>query len=146
MFNIRVRHVTIKFVNIFYNQNCCLVRSDARIISSDPVKAMWGENVIITCMATGYPIPQIKWSFQEQKRIPVKAEVKENTSIESSIEIVDVNASKHGGTYFCKANNILGTSEVNVTVNGKHQHAPVTLFYKLLFIANVSILRSCSPC
>ena len=125
-----------------------LVRSDAQIISSDPVKARWGENVSITCKATGYPIPQIQWLFRRQKPTTAAEETKGNTSIESTIKLVNVSAVEHGGTYFCTANNILGTSEVNVTVHGKRRSTPVTIFYKYIcrqFLIDAVPLRVDGP-
>lgn len=95
------------------------VKSDARIISNDPIVARSGETVTITCNATGYPLPQIRWSHKEESNmIESSREKKSDTSIESYLEIPNVTVDD-GGSYYCTASNIGEQSQANINVNGK---------------------------
>ncbi|XP_062509930.1 hemicentin-1-like [Corticium candelabrum] len=96
-----------------------IVKSDARIISNDPIVARSGETVTITCNATGYPLPQIRWSHKEESNmIESSREKKSDTSIESYLEIPNVTVDD-GGSYYCTASNIGEQSQANINVNVK---------------------------
>lgn len=115
-----------------------VVSGSVKITSSHPIVAKSGDNVTITCNATGYPLPQITWSYQREKNtiaVSISQRIIDHVfSRESSIEIRNVTAAEDRGTYICAANNSVGTSKANITVKGKTKvvlRMPVSVFFAL---------------
>ena len=74
------------------------------LLSTNRLMAEEKQNVTITCTATGQPQPSITWS----KAVGSLPKNKTNMENLGSLTIYKV-ARKDGGTYICKAQNILGS-------------------------------------
>ena len=74
------------------------------LMSSNRVMAEEKQNVTITCIATGQPLPSISWSKLVGNLPEDRTEVMNGTLTIHSVTRND------GGTYICKAENILGSA------------------------------------
>ena len=81
----------------------------------------WGQSEILTCLAIGYPLPTITWTFRGQpvtKGISVSAAGGVNRT--STLTRMTVEALKDGGVYTCSSTNSAGNGEsINMTLNCK---------------------------
>ena len=73
-------------------------------LTSNRLIAEEKQNVTIACTATGQPLPSITWSRSVGSLPEDRTEVKSGSLIIYSVTRQD------GGTYICKAENILGTA------------------------------------
>lgn len=95
------------------------VSSTAAIISSSSVIARWGSKLVIRCRVTGYPLPNITWTFRDQHRVTGTTVNRKATSSESVLVFDNVTAEFHGGKYTCSAHNGIESSASSVTVIGQ---------------------------
>ena len=100
----------LKHISLFIVLSDCISTVAPRLSkSSSRVMAEEGQNISITCSATGQPKPNITWS-KSIGDLPVEAVV-------STTELKVNNVQKQdGGVYICKAENILGKAEETVQV------------------------------
>ena len=100
----------LKYLSLFIVLSDCIPTVAPRLSkSSSRVMAEEGQNISITCSATGQPKPNITWS-KSIGDLPVEAVV-------STTELKVNNVQKQdGGVYICKAENILGKAEETVQV------------------------------
>ena len=71
---------------------------------SSKVRAQWGQNITIACIATGQPHPRITWSKS------VGGLPKDRTEVSTGNLTIYKVTEKDWGTYICKAKNILGSA------------------------------------
>ena len=85
---------------------------------------MEGNNIIITCEATGIPLPTFVWTFSG--RVLVSDSVNTTTGNGDVLRVTErltiMNVSReHTGVYTCSANNSVGSdnSDISITVQCK---------------------------
>ena len=81
----------------------------------------WGQSEILTCLAIGYPLPTITWTFRGQ---PVTKGVSDSAAGSvnhtSTLTRTAVEALKDGGVYTCSSTNSAGNGgSIDVTLNCK---------------------------
>ena len=84
---------------------CCILLTVApQILLSSKVRAQWGKNSTLACIAAGQPQPSITWSKAVGGLPKDRTEVKKG-----NLTIYKV-GEEDWGTYICKAKNILGST------------------------------------
>ncbi|XP_065834646.1 hemicentin-1-like [Oscarella lobularis] len=79
----------------------------------------WGQSEVLTCLAIGYPLPTITWTFRGQ---PVTKGVSDSAAGSvnrtSTLTRMTVEALKDGGVYMCNSTNSIGNGgSIDVTLN-----------------------------
>lgn len=98
---------------LLQNQYQTFSTDGANILDISPsAKVNVGEKVSLQCTAEGNPVPEVRWTFQNQNR---------TTGRQHTPLIIDKAKSADAGQYTCIATNELGTDTktVSLTVQGK---------------------------
>jgi protein tyrosine phosphatase len=78
------------------------------------VDAIWGTSVELFCNATGYPAPNLLWTFDGK---PLTVNVTTSvTASSSSFGLTALHVNSHGGEYKCEATNAVGNTSALVKV------------------------------
>ena len=75
-------------------------------------KVLLGDEVMITCVATGNPIPSVIW-------LKDGSLLSGNTLDRNGILYIKEFAMENSGNYTCIANSVLGSAETHLSLSGK---------------------------
>ena len=86
-----------------------------------------GDNLIITCTATGIPVPSVTWSRTDSSSLTDSRYVISDTSstmvvndvyqVTRNLTIMNIVRADMGAMYGCRGNNVVNTVQSNVTID-----------------------------
>ena len=116
---------------ITYHYYVCIIVARPTVTTPAAVSPAEGDNITITCVATGVPVPSITWSRADGSSLTDSRYVISNTS--SAVVVTDMDSSDTyqvtrnltitnivttdvGAVYACAVSNDVGTVQSDVTV------------------------------
>ena len=91
------------------------------VTKSSAQTGTWGQSEMLTCLATGYPLPTITWTFRGQPVIKgISVSTAASVNYTSTLTRTAVEPLKDGGVYTCSSTNSAGNGgSINMTLNCK---------------------------
>ncbi|XP_065834650.1 cell adhesion molecule DSCAML1-like isoform X3 [Oscarella lobularis] len=89
------------------------------VTKSSAQTGTWGQSEMLTCLATGYPLPTITWTFRGQPVIKgISVSTAGSVNYTSTLTRTAVEPLKDGGVYTCSSTNSAGNGgSINMTLN-----------------------------
>ena len=109
----------------------CSVVAQPTAITPAAVSSAEGDNITITCTATGVPVPSVTWSRADNSSLTDSRYIISNTSstivitdmdfsdtyqVTRNLTIINFVATDVGAVYVCTVSNVVGTVQSDVTI------------------------------
>ncbi|XP_066905367.1 cell adhesion molecule Dscam1-like, partial [Halyomorpha halys] len=80
-------------------------------------KVKLGDNIVLACLAQGYPLPVFRWFREESQKLSPISSNDRFIAEESGILHIHKARFEDKGKYICRINNTIGEEEIQVTLS-----------------------------
>lgn len=98
-------------MQIFYNSVTVGISPGVSIFGDVRDKVLLGDTVMLTCVATGNPVPFVAW-------LKDGSPLSGNALDRNGIMYINEFAIENAGHYTCVANSVLGSAETHLSLTG----------------------------
>ena len=121
----------VRIYGITYHYYVCIIVARPTVTTPAAVSPAEGDNITITCTATGVPVPSITWSRADGSSFTDGRYVISNTSsvmvvtdmdssdtyqVTRNLTITNIVTTDVGAVYVCAVSNDVGTVQSDVTI------------------------------